>query len=64
MRGGIRIVSKRHEKKNNPHTADSDPEKDNTYIIYYDANNLYELAMTKSLPCAVFKWKTKNTNGI
>lgn len=52
------------KKKKNPHTADSDPEKDNTYIIYYDANNLYELAMTKSLPCAVFKWKTKNTNGI
>ena len=29
MRGGISMVSKRHAKANNPHTADYDPEKDN-----------------------------------
>ena len=50
MRGGISMVSKRHAKANNPHTADYDPEKDNNYIMYYDANNLYGWAMSQPLP--------------
>ena len=45
MRGGISMVSKRHAKANNPHTADYNPEKENKYIMYYDANNLYGWAM-------------------
>ena len=57
MRGGISMVSKRHAKANNPHTAEYDPEKDNNYIMYYDANNLYGWAMSKPLPYSVFKWK-------
>ena len=57
MRGGVSMVSKRHTKANNPHTADYDPEKDNNYIMYYDANNLYGWAMSQPLPYAGFKWK-------
>ena len=34
MRGGISMVSKRHAKANNPHTADYNPEKENNYIMY------------------------------
>ena len=57
MRGGISMVSKRHAKANNPHTAGYDPEKDNNYIMYYDANNLYGWAMSQPLPYSGFKWK-------
>ena len=58
MRGGISVVSKRHAKANNPHT-DYDPEKNNNYIMYYDANNLYGWAMSQPLPYSGFKWKEK-----
>ena len=63
MRGGISMVSKRHAKANNPHTADYNPEKENNYIMYYDANNLYGWAMSQSLPYSDFKWKARNKDG-
>ena len=56
MRGGISMVSKRHAKANNPHTADYNLDKD----MYYDANNLYGWAMSQPLPCSGFKWLTQN----
>ena len=60
MRSGISMVSKRHAKANNPHTADYNPEKENNYIMYYDANNLYGWAMNQPLPYSGFKWHTKS----
>ena len=63
MRGGISMVSKRHAKANNPHTADYNPEKENNYIMYYDANNLYGRAMSQSLPYSDFKCKARNKDG-
>ena len=60
MRGGICMVSKRHAKANNPHTADYNPEKTNNFIMYYDANNLYGWAMSQPLPYSGFKWLTEN----
>ena len=60
MRGGISMVYKRHAKANNPHTADYNPEKENDYFMYYDANNLYDWAMNHPLPNSGFKWLTKN----
>ena len=72
MRGGISMVSKRHAKANNPHTADYNLDKENNYIMYYDANNLYGWAMSQPLPYSGFKWliqnyrrngKFKNKNG-
>ena len=57
MRGCISMVSKRHAKANNPHTAAYDPEKGTNYIMYYDANNLYGWAMSQPPPCSGFKWK-------
>ena len=41
MRGGISMVSKRYAKANNPLVADYNPNQENNYIMYYDANNLY-----------------------
>ena len=57
------MVSKRHAKANNPHTVDYDSEKDNNYIMYYDANNLYGWAMSQPLPFSNFKWKQKRADG-
>ena len=55
MRGGISMVSKRYAKANNPLTY-YDPEKENNYIMCYDANNLYGWAMSQPLPYSGFKW--------
>ena len=63
MRGGISMVSKRHAKANNPLlrsnplcSTDFDPDKENKYIMYYDANNLYGRAISQPLSYSDFKW--------
>ena len=55
IRGGISVVSKGHAKTNNLYLNDYDPEKENKYLMYYDANNLYGVAMSKPLPCSGFR---------
>ena len=60
MHGGISTVSKRHVKANNPHATGYNPEKENNYIMYYDANNLHGWATNQPLPHPGFKWLTKN----
>ena len=50
IRGGISTIMKRYAKANNPYANDFDPEKENTYIQYLDANNLYGWAMSQPLP--------------
>ena len=62
MHGGISMVSKKHAKANNPHTADHVPEKDKNFIMYYDANNLNGWAMSQPLPYSGFKWKETDGN--
>ena len=57
MRGGISMVSKRYAKANNPYVSGYDPSKQNKFIMYLDANNLYGWAMSKPLPKRDFKWK-------
>ena len=59
MRGGISMVSKRHAEANNPLLPRSssthyNPNKENNYIMYYDANNLYGWAMSQPLPYSDF----------
>ena len=56
MRGGISMVSKRYAKANNPHVADYNPNEENNFLMYYDANNLYGWAMSQPLPYSGFKW--------
>ena len=41
IRGGISTIMKRYAKANNPYVNDFNPEKENIYIQYLDANNLY-----------------------
>ncbi len=57
------MVSKRYAKANNPHVADYNPDKEDNYIMYYDANNLYGWAMSRPLPYSGFKWRTRNSEG-
>ena len=41
MRGGISYVAKRHSKANNKCMKDYESDKEDEFIIYLDANNLY-----------------------
>ena len=57
IRGGISIISTRYAKSNNPYMGDLyDAKKENNYIMYYDANNLYGSIMMGKMPYGGFKW--------
>ena len=63
-RGGICMISHRHAVANNPYVHNYDNTKENSYIMYLDANNLYGWAMSQSLPVDGFKWETKTLDQI
>ena len=57
LRGGVSMISKRHAKANNKYMGTRyNPSKPSTYIMYWDANNLYGWAMSQSMPCGDFNW--------
>ena len=56
IREGISMSSKRFAKANNPMVSDYDPEKEKSYVMYLDANNLYGWAMSQALPTGGFEW--------
>jgi len=58
IRGGIATISKRYARANNPLIKGYDPSKPTTYIIYFDANNLYGKAQSEPLPVGDFKFLT------
>ena len=41
MRGGVCMISKRHAQANNPMVGNNDPEQPLSYIVDWDANNLW-----------------------
>ena len=57
IRGGISMVSTRYAEANNQYMGDLyNPKIENSYIMYYDANNLYGSIMMDKLPYGGFKW--------
>jgi hypothetical protein len=60
IRGGLCQVSKRYAKANNPYTPNFNPNKEESYILYLDANNLYGKAMMDYLPFKNFEWMAQD----
>ena len=56
---GISHIANRYSKPNNKYMTDFDPTKESTYLMYFDANNLYGSAMIQPLPTGGFKWASK-----
>jgi len=56
LRGGISYIAHRHGKANNKYMRDYNPQKEDSYLMYLDANNLYGWAMSQRLPTGNFKW--------
>jgi len=56
IRGGVTMTCHRLATANNPLVPNYDPEEENSYIIYLDANNLYGWAMSQPLPTGSFKF--------
>lgn len=56
LRGGFSCTIRKFVKANNKFVADYRRELPNTYIMYYDVNNLYGGIMEKSFPYRGFRW--------
>jgi len=60
LRGGISYIAHRYAKANNKYLKDYNPEIEDSYLMYLDANNLYGWAMSQKLPTGNFKWWGKD----
>ena len=57
FRGGISVISNRYSKANNIYMGKKcNKNKKSKYIMYLDANNLYEHAVSQPLPVRNFKF--------
>ncbi|XP_049813159.1 uncharacterized protein LOC126260029 [Schistocerca nitens] len=56
IRGGIVHCSHRHAVANNKYMKNYDCSKEDSFIAYFDVNNLYGWAMMQYLPVGKFKW--------
>ena len=59
IRGGICHAVHRYAKANNKYMKNYYKNKELSYLIYLDANNLYGWAMSQKLPVDGFKWEKK-----
>ena len=55
-RGGIYQATHRYVKANNRYMKNHDKDKESSYLLYVDANNLYGWPMCKKLPVSDFKY--------
>ena len=56
IRGGICHSVFRHAKANNKYVKDYDENKESSFLIYTDYNNLYGKTMSEKLPVDGFEW--------
>jgi len=56
IRGGISSIMKRYSEANNKYMDSYDENKDDSYIMYLDANNLYGWSMMQCLPTGNYKF--------
>ena len=59
IRGGISVCNKKHVIADNKYIDKNS--KNNKYLMYLDANNLYGVSMVQSLPYKNFKWSNDLT---
>ena len=59
IRGGISVCNKKHVIADNKYINKNT--KNNKYLMYLDANNLYGVSMVQSLPYKNFKWSNDLT---
>ena len=55
--GGICHAIYRYAKASNKYMKNYNKDKEESFLQYLDANNLYGWAMSQKLPASVFKWK-------
>jgi len=55
-RGGISMITQKYARANNKYVKGYDPTKPSSYLMYYDANNLYGWAMSQPLPTGFMRW--------
>ena len=63
MIGGISYIGKRYAKANNKYVEGYDATADDSYIMHFDANNLYGWSMNQYLSYGGFKWMSKSEIG-
>ena len=59
VRGGISYIAKRYCKAKNKYVKGYDKNKDSTFIMHWDVNNLYGWAMTQYLLYNDFEWMSE-----
>ena len=56
MRVGVSCIVNRHGKASNKYIKEYNEKAPSKYIMYLDANNLYDWAMSQCLPTGNFRW--------